>query len=1293
MLFNSLSEPESAVERTQLVVADRVPIELVHFRAAWQTLTRQYDILRTRFVWQHATKPYQVVEPLIEPVIEVLDWQNTSRDGLENRINRLVADDRRKPLDLSKAPMWRITIADRGDAGYHALWTFHHSMLDGRSYTRLVAEFYRNYDALCAGHDALPPRLQHDFREFVDWLNSRDTKRTQNFWRERLSGFKSPTPIGVPWTPETSAERRSCLTRRVSASTTAALQAFAERAGASMSTVCTAAWSLLLFHHSGEAGVLFGSTFSGRRAKIDGIQDMIGLLITTLPVRVVIDPDMPLTEWLSTLRDQLRSVGEHEQISVPELLAVSELEPGQLLYESVLVFNNASLDGQVAALYDGWSGRSLSRHQDASLPLRLDIFGGNSLALELRYFRDRFDDRAAERMLQSYETILASFGHDSPVRIGDVAHLPPEDRNRLLVEWNDTATDFRQSANLHDLFGRVAENKRQAEAVVCGDQRLSYAELEARANQLARHLIRVGAKPGEPIGLCVNRSPDLIVALLAILKTGGAYVPMDPVYPSERLAYMLDTAGCELMVSETDLADFATGRPVRIVSLDADREEIALEDKTSPKVSVDPESLAYVIFTSGSTGNPKGVQIPHRAVVNFLLSMHERPGLNDQTRLLAVTTASFDIHVLEIFGPLTIGGTVILATREDMLVGNRLRDAITTHRVNCMQATPTTWRLLLASGWTGSPDFVALVGGEPLPRDLLRELMDVLPGVWNMYGPTETTVWSTCCQLTDGDAPILIGRPIANTQVYVLDAELEPVPIGSPGELYIGGDGVSHGYINQPELTVERFPPNPFAFNGRAFYRTGDMVRFHRDGSLEFMQRIDNQVKLRGFRIELGEIEMTLASHPDVAQAAARIWGGGSDASLVVYLVARAAKSLSSEALLTHLRRRLPEYMMPARFIALDALPLTANGKIDRRALPEPGITGLAQDDELIEPRTELERMVLEIWEKILNLSRLGINSNFFESGGNSLLALRAVDEMSRVLGRNVGVETLFECPTVERIVDAVGEKVDHDHSLVHLGNGIAEREEAPLYCVSGIYVYEPLARSLLGVIDVYGVYVRGEVDAIDNAAKSRGPNQVTTQIAADYVTAIRNHRSHGPYRLAGISYGGAIAFEAARQLTELGEDVDCVIMFDSAIPSRRQANIVGRLILQLNEMRLRGPRYFARSARYLKRYAHLVHRRMRQLLNPDSRTSVAELDQDRRFNRLAHLKRYRPETIDARLLIFRAGGGTTLRGFNVSSELGWEGMAKRGIKVFGTSGGHLEMLDTQHVEEITQVLERELTK
>ena len=1290
MLFDSLSEPDSAVHHTQLVISDTAPLDLALFRVAWQRLARRHNILRAHFVWRDAANPYQIVDPVIEPSIDVHDWGGVSSDGLDKRIAGLVADDRLVSLDLSQAPMWRVTIGDRVGAGYHALWTFHHSMLDGWSYTKLVAELYRSYDALRAGHEEPLSPLAHTFDEFVHWLNLRDNTSTQDFWREYLAGFETPTPLGVPWPLVPTAEPRGMLNARVSAATLAELQVLAKRARASLFTVITAAWSLLLHHHSGEPEVLFGMTLAGRRGRLDGIRDIMGPLITTPAVRVATDSDMIVTEWLKALRVQLRAVGAHQQISVPELLALSDVSAGLPLYESMLVFHDDTLDGQVAALYENWSGRSLTRHQQASLPLRLDVFVGDGLEFELRYFRDRFDDETADRLLRSYGTILASLAHDAPQRIGDISHLPPVDRERLLVEWNETTTKFAQAATVHSLFDRIAEIAPQAEALVCGDQRLSYVELEGRANQLAHFLVRAGAAPGVPIGLCVGRSPDLIIALLAILKTGGAYVPMDPAYPPERLAYMSDTADCQLIVSEADFASVASGGSVRVVALDADREAIACEDESAPEVTIDPESPAYVIFTSGSSGHPKGVPVPHRAVVNFLLSMHMRPGLDSQSRLLAVTTPSFDIHVLELFGPLTVGGTVVLASREDTLDGHRLRDLIDSCDVNCMQATPTTWRQLLASGWADAPHFEALVGGEPLPRDLLRELLGVLPRVWNMYGPTETTVWSTCAELTDPDGPILIGRPIANTKAYVLDAELDPVPIGSSGELYIGGAGVALGYVGRPELTGERFLANPFSRGSGRIYRTGDIVRYFHDGSLEFLDRIDSQVKLRGFRIELGEIEATLVSHPDVVQAVARVWGHGGDASLAAYVVAHDGRSPSRSTLLAHLRHRLPEYMMPARFVTLDALPLTANGKLDRDSLPEPGVARLERDDRFVGPRNELERMVVEIWEKTLGLSSIGINHNFFEIGGNSLFAIRVADEMSRVIGRTVGVEVLFKCPTIERFVGSLGDDVEHDYSLVRLGHGGTRSEVAPLYCLSGIYIYEPLASALQGKIDVYGIVVRGEIGSIDKPTGLGNAVAVTREIAADYVAVIRKHRPLGPYRLAGLSFGGAIAFEAARQLCELGENVECVVLFDTAIP-QRASGVLERLVAGFDEFRALGLRY---PVRFVKRSMHLVSmasRRLWAMLNSNYLVSVVKLDTDRRIKRLAYLQRYRPEVIDARLFIFRAGDGARLRSFTISPKLGWEGMGADGVDVYETSGDHVGMLDREHVAEIATVLKREL--
>jgi amino acid adenylation domain-containing protein len=617
---------------------------------------------------------------------------------------------------------------------------------------------------------------------------------------------------------------------------------------------------------------------------------------------------------------------------------------------------------------------------------------------------------------------------DPQQHISQLTLLTPSEQQRILVEWNNTQAIYPNKC-AHELFEEQVARTPDDTAVTFNNERLSYQELNSRANQLAHRLRSLGVGPDVPVGLSIDRSLEMVVGLLGILKAGGAYIPLDPGYPRERLAFMLADSQLPVLLTQQALLDALPEQGKQLLQekrtvlcLDTDWASIAQESSENPKASVTPHNLAYMIYTSGSTGQPKGVQIPHAALVNFLSSMREQPGLQAGDTLLAVTTISFDIAALEIFLPLTTGAHLVLLSRESAMDGDALIKHIEDSNATVMQATPATWRLLLDNNWQGKPDLKILCGGEALPRALADQLLTKAAAVWNLYGPTETTIWSTLSPVQSGDEPINIGRPIANTQVYILDANLMPVPVGVPGDLYIGGAGIARGYYHRPELTAERFIPNPFSQEpGARLYRTGDVARFLIDGNIEFQGRNDQQVKVRGYRIELDEIESALRAYPQVQNCIVTVQEEISgEKRLLAYIVAGQGQTVRSHELHSYLKERLPEYMVPSLFVYLDALPLTPNGKLDRRALPEPGQSAERIEDEYVAPRTPMEEQLCTIWADVLGLKRVGIYQNFFTSGGHSLLITQILTRVQERFQVNLPVRTLFKNPTIAGLAESI---------------------------------------------------------------------------------------------------------------------------------------------------------------------------------------------------------------------------------------------------------------------------------
>jgi amino acid adenylation domain-containing protein len=658
------------------------------------------------------------------------------------------------------------------------------------------------------------------------------------------------------------------------------------------------------------------------------------------------------------------------------------------------------------------------------------------------------------------------------------------------------------------------------------------------------------------VGICLNRSLEMVVAVLGVLKSGGAYVPIDPTYPADRVAFMLEDAAAKAFVTERSLVSMLPASSAHRVLIDEPFDTPPAP--AGPKAS--PRNLAYVRYTSGSTGLPKGVQIEHRSIVNFIESMRRTPGLVASDVLLSATTLSFDIAELEIHLPLTTGARVVVVPWETAANGQALLDAIEKHGPTVMQATPATWRLMLEAGWSGTPALKILCGGEAMPPDLARQLIPRGAELWNMYGPTETTVWSTCSLLTD-PADSNIGRPIANTDIYILDAHQRPVPIGATAELLIGGDGVARGYLNRPELTAERFVPHPFT-PGARLYRTGDLARYRSNGQIECLGRLDSQVKVRGFRIELGEIEAVLVSHPDVRQAvvAAREDTPG-DRRLVAYYTAREGTSPSVTDLREHVRSRVPAYMLPTAFVRLDSVPLTPNGKVDRKLLPAPNQDHTAVSAKHEPPATPIEEQLASIWARVLNVRKVGRHDNFFELGGNSLLAVKVFAEIEKLFGRKLPLATLFNVPTIAGLAGNVGVVESGTENWPSLVPIQAKGSKPRFFCVHGaggnVLLYRNLVSHLGGEYPFYGLQSRG----LDGAAK---PLMTITEMAASYVDEVQRFQPHGPYHLGGYCLGGAIAIEMATLLNERGEDVGLVALLDAynpavALESSRLQTVVQR--------------------------------------------------------------------------------------------------------------------------------------
>ena len=994
-------------------------------RRALDRLAERHPVLRTTFV-ERGGEPVQQVHPSLRPGFWVADAAGLRDAELLARLEH----EAYRPFDLASGPLVRIALFRRGPEESVLLLAVHHIVADFWTLAVLVRELAACYRGL-----PLPPLLL-THGDHVRWqtaaLAGAEGERLEAFWRQRLA---PPLPeLALPTDrprPPVQGYRGGAELVRLGPAASEQAAGLARAAGATLFATLLTGFMTLLHRTTGQEDLVVGSPAAcRRRPELSGVA---GYLVNPLPLRGDLSGAPTFAAALERVRRETLAALEHQEY--PFVLLAERLQPWRdlsraPLLQAMFVLQRTERPEQsgLAAWALGLGGARLGFAdlvlESRELPVRFSPFDlvlrmaevDGSLVASLQYVSALFDAATVRRMLGHLRELLAGAAAAPGRQLGSLALLSAPERAQLVTEWNATGAVFDLDVCLHGLIEAQAERTPEASAVTGapGGETLSYAALDARANRLAHRLRALGVGPEVVVGIAAERSPAMVVGLLAVLKAGGAYLPIDPDQPVERLAFVLADAGCAVLLCDEELAGRLPPHGAPTVPLDAASPVLAALPASRPRVAVHPENLAYVIYTSGSTGRPKGVEIRHRAAVNYVRAMAERPGLRAGDVILALTNLAFDIALTELLLPLTVGACVALVSRRAAGEAALLGAAIEAAGPSCIQATPATWALLVDGGWRGRPGLKVLCGGEALPRALAERLLALAAEVWNVYGPTETTVWSALLRVGPGEGPVPLGLPLANTTCHLLARHDALAPIGVAGELAIGGEGLARGYRGRPDLTAERFTPDPFGEPGARLYRTGDLARRLPDGTLEFLGRRDHQVKIRGFRIEPGEVEAALRAHPDVRDAV--VVGQtdpAGDRRLVAYVVPRDGLSPAPADLSRHVRGILPAYMVPSRFVPLAALPVNANGKVDRAALPLGG--GPAPGADFVPPRSALEASLAAIWERVLGVERVGVNDDFFALGGHSLKATRVVASLRDTFGVELSVRSLFEAPTVAR--------------------------------------------------------------------------------------------------------------------------------------------------------------------------------------------------------------------------------------------------------------------------------------
>ncbi|MGY3199992.1 amino acid adenylation domain-containing protein/non-ribosomal peptide synthase protein (TIGR01720 family) [Streptomyces sp. TE5632] len=1013
------------------------------FAVAWQRVTERTPALRTCVVWEDVPVPLQVVRRDVRVPVTHLDWRDLDEPERAERLARLRADDLARGIDLAAAPLMRLTLVRLPDARLRLLWTSHHLILDGWSLAQVLTEVCEEYAALTAGVEFRPP-VRRPFGDYVRRLAEQDPDAARAHWQDVLAGFTTPTPLPAdrPLREAHLARSAGVHTAGLNDETSARLVRTARDAGLTLNTVVQGAWALLLARYGAEDDVVFGTTVSGRPDDLPGVESMVGMFINTVPTRIRVDAGRTATAWLRELQDTQAESRGFAAVSLAELTQLSDVPSGSPLFHSMVAFENYPFD-EARTAGSGVRLAEVASRDATNYPLVLRAHHGERLGFDLAYDPALFDAATVRSLADRLCLLLTEMadGPDRPLRT--LARPTAEERRRMLTDWNGTERG-RPGQTLVDLFEAQAARTPGAVAVTCGTERLDYATLDARAGRLAHRLAELGAAPERFVALALPRSCDQVVAILAVLKTGAAYLPIDPASPAERIGHLLADAAPVALVTTTGTAARADGTDVPVLLLDDPDVEadLARRPATGPAPARRPlpENPAYAIYTSGSTGRPKGVVIPHANVVRLFTRTSHWFGFGADDVWTMFHSYAFDFSVWELWGPLLHGGRLVVVPDETARSPEDFLRLLADEQVTVLNQTPSAFYPLIRADAehpeTGARLALRTVifGGEALDVGRLADWWTrhpaTAPRLVNMYGITETTVHVTHAPLdpaTDADGPAgPIGTAIPDLRVYVLDADLVPVPPGAIGELHVAGEGLARGYLGRPGLTAARFLADPFGPPGSRMYRTGDRAKWRADGTLEYLGRADAQVKIRGYRIEPGEIEAALHTRPGVAEAAVGVFEDASGTRrLVAHVVGSGGEPPAAAELRAHLERLLPAHMVPAAYVPMEALPLTVNGKLDRRALPAPGPDGYATGTDRTPPRTPAERLVAAAWADVLGAEEVNAGDDFFALGGDSILAVRVTARLRAAFGPEVSPRLLFTRPTVAALAAELGEPAD----------------------------------------------------------------------------------------------------------------------------------------------------------------------------------------------------------------------------------------------------------------------------
>ena len=1294
--FLSQLEPESSAYNEKSALRLDGALNIAALRASLTAIVERHEVLRTTVHLTDNGEPVQRIGAARNIDLPVIDISEMAADRQEVEIQRIAATLSERPFDLSQEAPLRLALIRLAPSCHVLVEVRHHIASDGWSSGVLKRELTALYASFAKGLANSLSELPIQYADYAVWQRARlqgeVLEKQFGYWRAQLQNL---AVLELP----TDRPRGGSSNRRgarqfftLSDSLLQQLKSISAEEGATLFMTLLAAFQVLLQRYTGQDDIVVGSPIAGRTCP--ETEELIGFFVNMLVLRTQLSGNPTFRELLARVRETALQAYEHQEIPFEKL--VEELNPGRDKGQTPLF--------QVAFAVQNMPRSKLAMPNLTATPIEIescsakfDIFAAfieaeSEFTLRIEYRKELFEAATIARLFDHYRRLLEAVAVNPDQSIGELPMLTTAERRQLVIDWNATQRDYPSDKGIHQLFEEQVVRTPDATAIVSDVEELSYRDLNQRANQLARYFTRLGVGADVLVGICMDRSIEMVVGLLAILKAGGAYVPLDPSYPKERLAYMLHDSGAPVLIAQRQFVGLFTDCKAQLVTCDSDRLTIAQERSENLGARSSATQLAYVIYTSGSTGQPKGVAVPHRAV-NRLVRNTDYVTLTPADVVAQASNVSFDAATFEIWGALLNGAKLVLVAKDTLLSPQALSLAIERHGITTLFLTTALFNQMVEQ----MPAALArlrhlLFGGEAAESQKVRALINQGPPqhLLHVYGPTETTTFASCYPvktIAPAATTVPIGRPIANTEIYLLDAHLNPVPIGVTGELYIGGPGVARGYLNRPELTTAKFIAHPFERESRSkLYRTGDLARYLPDGNIEFIGRIDNQVKIHGYRIELGEIEAVLNQQPGVRESVvlAQACGPG-EKRLIAYVAKVGGSSGTDEALRQALQQQLPEYMVPAAFVCIEALPLTPNGKVDRKALPKPELIGRQNDSGYVAPRTTTEAKLVEIWTNILRLERIGVTDSFFELGGHSLIAVRLVAEIEKQLNCSVPVALLFKYPTISQLAGELRPQVEAVLSPV-----IAVQPKGsmpPLFCVHGYAAYGQIARHLRPKWPFYGL---GQHFSGRRVRRTRVEAQAKAHLQEIYAI-----QSSGPYYIAGHSIGGLIAYEIAQLMRRDGHEVAFLGLIDAVFPRRASAmrRPIHEAVTGCRDKlgRLNAVNRFDRCLDNLKALLQWQLKAMRcygyhvidRPLPPELLTFyVDEIVFRRKYAK--EQRRYRPEPYSGRVDYFRAAQ-------SLHDVEAWRSLTNGQLVLHEIPGTHLTMIEDAGAAELALSLKASL--